>query len=78
MRYWKRLNSDGTINTVESYSHNGEIEGAVEIAEGEFNAFIASPTSLPSPITLDWRSNWLAADTPAKKLSVLGQMLGLE
>ncbi len=77
MRYWKRLNPDGTINTVESYSHGLEIEGAVEIAEGEFNAFTASLTP-PPPITLEWRSNWLAADTSAKKLSVLGQMLGLE
>ncbi len=77
MRYWKRLNSDGTTNTVESYSHGMEIEGAIEITEGEFNAFTASLTP-PPPITLEWRSNWLAADTSAKKLSVLGQMLGLE
>lgn len=77
MRYWKRLNPDGTIDTVESYSHDREIEGAVEITEGEFNAFIASLPP-PPPITLEWRSNWLAADTSAKKLSLLGQMLGLE
>jgi len=41
MRYWKRINLDGTIRTVESYSHNLDIEGAIEITKDEFDAYIA-------------------------------------
>lgn len=42
MRYWKRVDSQGKTTTVESYSHNIPIEGAIEISEAEFNLFIAS------------------------------------
>ena len=44
MRYWKRLNSDGVTNTVESYSHKLDIEGATEIKEQDFNDYLASLT----------------------------------
>lgn len=48
MRYWKRLNPDESISTVESYSHNLDVEGAIEITEQEFNEYLASlPTSTP-------------------------------
>ena len=47
MRYWKRLNPDETIRTVESYSHDFDVDGAIEITEDEFNDFIAG---LPAPI----------------------------
>lgn len=46
MRYWKKLNPDGSTNTIESYSHALDIEGATEITEEEFNTFMAS---LPMP-----------------------------
>lgn len=50
MRYWKRLNPDGSTNAVESYSHHLDVKGAVEITEQEFNAFIASlPEVIPEP-----------------------------
>lgn len=50
MRYWKRVNKNGETTTVESYSHNLDIEGAVEISEEEFDAYIASlPTPEPEP-----------------------------
>ena len=42
MRYWKRLNIDNSISTVESYSHDLDVAGAVEIDEAEFDAYIAS------------------------------------
>jgi hypothetical protein len=42
MRYWKRLNSDSSTNTVESYSHDFEVEGAVEISKAEFDTFVSS------------------------------------
>ncbi len=46
MRYWKRLDTDNTVNTVESYSHDLDIDGAIEIDSAEFNTYIAS---LPTP-----------------------------
>lgn len=46
MRYWKRVDKKGAIVTVESYSHDLDIDGAIEIDEAEHSAFIAS---LPSP-----------------------------
>lgn len=51
MRYWKRLNPDGTVNSVESYSYDLEIEGAIEIGETEFHEFVASlPPTPPEPV----------------------------
>lgn len=49
MRYWKRVNIEGKTTTVESYSHDLDIEGAIEIAEAEFNAYIASLPELVEP-----------------------------
>ena len=42
MRYWKRLNTDKTINTVESYSHDLGVDGAIEITKQESEDFMAS------------------------------------
>ena len=47
MRYWKR---EGENPTVESYSHDSDIEGAVEITEDEFGEFMknrSKPSTLP-------------------------------
>ena len=50
MRYWKRLNPDNSISTVESYSHDLDVEGAIEITEQEFNDYLASlPVIEPEP-----------------------------
>jgi len=50
MRYWKRVDRDGNTTTVESYSHNLSIEGAIEISEQEFNDYINSlPVITPEP-----------------------------
>jgi hypothetical protein len=47
MRYWKRVDAQGKTTTVESYSHDLDVDGAVEISEKEFNDYIAS---LPTPV----------------------------
>ena len=65
MRYWKRLNPDNTINTVEGYSHNLDVEGAIEIDEAEHREFIASmPVEKPLP------KRDLAAEIDAIKLDI--------
>ena len=47
MRYWKRLNADNSTNTVESYSHDLAVAGAIEITKKEYDASIASLPPLP-------------------------------
>lgn len=42
MRYWKRVDTDGNITTVESYSHDLDVDGAIEITKEEFDECIAS------------------------------------
>jgi hypothetical protein len=42
MRYWKRVDKDGKTTTVESYSHDLDIQGAVEIGIMEFDSYLAS------------------------------------
>ena len=49
MRYWKRVDATGNTTTVESYSHDLPIEGAIEITEAEFNAYLASLPVIPPP-----------------------------
>ncbi len=76
MRHWERIDNAGKTTTVESYSHDLDIEGAIEIDEVEFNAYIASlPPFSPA---IDWRKEWLLADTAAKKLEVLARRLELK
>ena len=51
MKYWKRLNADGKTTTVEGYSHNLDVVGAVEITQEEFGGFIvALPVVEPKPV----------------------------
>jgi len=48
MRYWRRGDS------VESYSFDADIEGAVEITKEEFDRTIANlPNPIPEPTKLD-------------------------
>jgi hypothetical protein len=49
MKYWKRVDEYGNIRTVESYSFDSQIEGALEITKEDFDAFIANlkPPALP-------------------------------
>ena len=41
MKFWKRVDIQGQTTTVESYSHDLDVEGAVEITKEEFDTFIA-------------------------------------
>ena len=51
MRYWKRINEQGETTTVESYSHDSDVKGAIKIGKAEFDAYIASlPVILPKPV----------------------------
>jgi len=42
IRYYKRVDKKGKTTTVESYSHNLDVDDAIEIDEEEFRAFVAS------------------------------------
>ena len=53
MRYWKRVDGEGNTTTVESYSHPLDVEGAVEIDEEEYEAFIASMPKEETPPSRD-------------------------
>ncbi len=76
MRYWKRVDAQGQTTTVESYSHGLEIAGALEIAEQEFNDFMAS-LSKPAQPVVDWQAEWQAAVTPETKIEILARKLGI-
>lgn len=53
MKYWKRVNDQGQTTTVESYSHDVAVEGAVEIDQAEYQAFLDSmPPPEPDPDTV--------------------------
>jgi hypothetical protein len=75
MRYWKRVDSTGKTTTVESYSHNLDIPGAVEISKDEFDAFIASLPQVDPMAAV--KAEWKAAATVDDKLKVLAKVLGL-
>jgi len=60
MRYYKRINTEGDTTTVESYSHDLDVEGAIEITKEEFDAFMASlPVIEPEPV-MDYKAEILA------------------
>ena len=51
MRYWARKDEAGNTTTVESYSHNFDVKGAVEITQREYDEFIAFlPKLEPKPV----------------------------
>lgn len=54
MEYWKKLNPDGSISSVESHSYPHTVPGAIQITKSEYDAFIASlPPPEPVPPTPD-------------------------
>ena len=68
MRYYKRVNTEGETTTVESYSHNLKVKGAVEITKAEYDAFIASlPVVEPEPV-MDYKAEILKLQDEVKKL----------
>ena len=77
MRYWKKVNQDNKTNAVESYSHDLDIEGAIEITETEFKAYIASlPIVEPEPIR-DLASEIDSLKSRIEKLEVKSAELGI-
>ena len=51
MFYYKRVDSKGKTTTVESYTHNLPVVGAVKISQREFNTYKASlPVNCPEPV----------------------------
>jgi len=76
MRYWKRVDGQGKATTVEGYSHDLVVAGAVEIAQAEFAAFIAALPPPPlTPEQKEWASVWTST---SQKLAMIGKRLGLE
>jgi len=73
MRYWKRIKQDGLTTTVESYSHDLDITGAVEITEQEFNDYIAS---LPKPIPVPARDLVAEIDQIKADIEVIKTKVG--
>ena len=50
MKYWKRLDQNGKTTTVESYSHDLYVTGAIEIDKTEFDAYLSSlPITVSTP-----------------------------
>lgn len=75
MKYYKRVDAQGKTTTVESYSHNSPVAGAVEIDQAEYDAFIASLPPAPPPP--DWPALYAAASTDSNRLKIVAQKLGL-
>lgn len=70
MRYWKRL-KDGKTNTVESYSHDLDVEGAIAISQMEFKNYI---DSLPKPKLVPMRELVAEIDDLKAKVAKLEGM----
>ncbi len=66
MNYYKRIDAEGNTTTVESYSHNRKVNGAIKIIKDEYNTFI---DSLPPPPPLEL-SRDLAAEIDDLKTKV--------
>ncbi len=66
MKYWKRIDEQGNITTVESYSHDLDVKGALEITQQEFDDYLAS--LLPPPPKAPPRD--LAAEIDEIKLEI--------
>ncbi|GAJ15335.1 unnamed protein product [marine sediment metagenome] len=87
MEYWKFLNPDGSISTVESHSYPHEVPDAIQISKEEYDAFIASlPEPEPIPPTPDEaRLQELLSTSPAvitmpeiwETLRLLGKLHGI-
>tara|TARA_Y100000310_G_scaffold58558_2_gene53879 strand:+ start:4423 stop:4638 length:216 start_codon:yes stop_codon:yes gene_type:complete len=69
MNYYKRIDSFGKTNTVESYSHNSPVPGAIKITEKEFDAFIKN---LPAITPIASRDIIQEFDTLKSKLKQKG------
>ena len=75
MKYYKRVNAAGKTMTVESYSHDADVPGALEITQEEFESFMDSLP--PPPIPPDFKSLYSRAETDRERIDVLAKKLGL-
>ena len=78
MRYWKRLNPDGSTGAVENYWHDQDVPGAVEITQAEFDAYIASLPPPPPPP--DWKALYQAAKNSgniSEEIKIIARRLDL-
>jgi len=75
MKYYKRVDAQGKMTTVESYSHDQKIIGAIEITEQEYKQFIASLP--PPPLGPDYKVLYSNAFTDRDKLEIIAKKLGL-
>lgn len=69
MRYWKRIDGTGKTTTVEGYSFDAKIPGAIEITKQEYDSYIAS---LPVPAPSTPRDIVKEFDTLKDKLKAAG------
>ncbi|OGO29974.1 MAG: hypothetical protein A2Z29_04720 [Chloroflexi bacterium RBG_16_56_11] len=66
MRYFKRVDGQGKTTTVEAYSHNAPVPGAVQINKAEYDVFIAALPAIPPDRNLAAELDGLKASLKAK------------
>ncbi len=79
MRYWKKpYPKDPDKFSLQSYSHDLPIQGAIEITKEEFDEGIASlkPTIMIDP-KIALKEQWSKAND-SEKITILGKVLGLK
>lgn len=66
MRYYKRVDQNGDITTVEAYSHSKAIKGAIQINRVEYQTFIDSypepETTTPRNVIEELDMIWIKLD----------------
>lgn len=75
MKYYKRVDGQDKTTTVESYSHDAPVVGAVEISKAEYDAFIAALPPAPPPV--DWGGLYLTAKSDRERVDILARKLGV-
>ena len=68
MKYYKRIDNKNLTTTVESYSFDAPIQGAVEIDKAEFDDFI---TKLPPPPPKEKSALELRVEVLESELTIL-------
>ena len=70
MKYYKRVDGSNKTTTVESYSHDSPVTGAIEITKQEFDTYIATlpPVIPPAVRNLAKELDDLKAELKAKSV----------
>ena len=74
MKYWKRVNNKGETTTVESYSHDKNIDDAIEITNDEYIDYISK---LPIKKPKDFKDVYSKAKDDIERLQIIAQKLDL-